>query len=214
MARRANPLPFTVGIFGPWGSGKSSFMRMWQDALAFAPEDRSFWFNPWKYDQKTAVWAAFLQSLLARVATDESVRERANRLARALTWLTLRTAAGVAAATATHGAVGRDATDSAIDAAVGSIVDQDRAFYDQLNRFELDFTETVSRWLGDCGRLFVFIDDLDRCTPDAAIEVLESLQPPVLAPNSIASYIHKGRTYLRQPSRKSGECWRPCTTSR
>lgn len=52
--------PFTISIEGPWGSGKSSFMRQ----LKLTIEDRSrdsdcVGFNAWKYDKQEELWAAF-----------------------------------------------------------------------------------------------------------------------------------------------------------
>src|SRR5512135_2311928 len=47
---QTEPLPFSVGIFGAWGSGKSSFMRLLELLIANKPEVRSIWFDPWKYD--------------------------------------------------------------------------------------------------------------------------------------------------------------------
>jgi predicted KAP-like P-loop ATPase len=59
-------LPLTVGIFGPWGSGKSSFLNICHDLL----EKREFVtvkFNPWKYDKRDEIWHALIQSLLAEL---------------------------------------------------------------------------------------------------------------------------------------------------
>jgi hypothetical protein len=169
---RAEPLPITVGVFGPWGSGKSSFLRMWHDLLAFAPENKKVLFNPWKYDQKVEVWAALIQSLLAELQAEETTREKAGRLARAATWLGLKTAVAAAAAVSTGGAVSADKVDDAITA----ITTSNAEYYRGLNRFEEDFRDLVGEYVGERGRLFVFVDDLDRCTPESAVSVLEALK--------------------------------------
>jgi predicted KAP-like P-loop ATPase len=43
--------PLTVGVFGPWGSGKTSLMRMLRQKLEGSPGDtiRTVWFTAWKY---------------------------------------------------------------------------------------------------------------------------------------------------------------------
>src|SRR5262245_58371627 len=43
--------PFTVGVFGPWGSGKSSLLRMLNERLKRDYSERfvRVWFNPWIY---------------------------------------------------------------------------------------------------------------------------------------------------------------------
>jgi len=45
-----------------------------------------------------------------------------------------------------------------------------------INRFERDFDELLREYLGKAPKLTVFIDDLDRCLPENAIVVLESLK--------------------------------------
>ncbi|GAA3199436.1 hypothetical protein GCM10010532_018800 [Dactylosporangium siamense] len=172
IVRAADVLPVTVGVFGPWGSGKSSFMRMWRDRLGFAPEDRALWFDPWKYDQKVEVWAALLHSLLAQIQTEEPAGRKAKRLAAATTWLTLRLGLGASVSALTGGLVGVED----VTAGAERIAETDAGYYRDLNRFEVDFAEAVEEYLPAGGRLFVFIDDLDRCTPAAAVSVLEAIK--------------------------------------
>lgn len=68
--------PLTIGVYGPWGSGKTSLMRMLQDRLgdlAVPPGQRSdelttpptgsvsVWFNAWRYARhEEALWRALL----------------------------------------------------------------------------------------------------------------------------------------------------------
>src|SRR5262249_50858560 len=60
-------LPLTVGIYGPWGSGKSSFLNISRAIL----RDRkvpTVSFNPWKYDQRDEVWHALIQTVLEEIS--------------------------------------------------------------------------------------------------------------------------------------------------
>jgi tetratricopeptide (TPR) repeat protein len=57
--------PFTVGIYGEWGSGKTSFLRMLDKRLrekSIAP----VWFNAWKYTNEDNIWSALLQTVLTQ----------------------------------------------------------------------------------------------------------------------------------------------------
>ena len=57
--------PLTIGVFGTWGSGKTSLMKMVQKQL---PDDFTVaWFDAWKYDKEETLWRAFLLNVLSVV---------------------------------------------------------------------------------------------------------------------------------------------------
>ena len=54
--------PLTVGVFGEWGSGKTSLMRMVMKKL---PKKCCVaWFDAWKYEREEELWRAFLLQVL------------------------------------------------------------------------------------------------------------------------------------------------------
>jgi len=63
--------PLTVGIFGGWGTGKTSLMMMVMEDLAKSESsDRKnycLWFNAWKYEREDALWRALLVSVVDKV---------------------------------------------------------------------------------------------------------------------------------------------------
>lgn len=163
------PLPFCVGIFGPWGSGKSSFMQMLQGLITKAGI-QTIWFNPWKYDTKEDLWNALIQTILDYITTrskDDVVLKKAGELALAATWLALKKA--ITALTA--GVI----TEANLEDTIARFNEKEKIFYQHINQFEDHFAEVVDRYCaGD--KLVIFIDDLDRCLPENAITVLESLK--------------------------------------
>ncbi|MCP4423982.1 MAG: hypothetical protein GY803_05790, partial [Chloroflexi bacterium] len=70
IARTAGT-PLTIGIFGPWGSGKTSLMQLTAEALEGkykAPP--AVWFNAWHYDKEEALWRALVVRVLAELRPD------------------------------------------------------------------------------------------------------------------------------------------------
>lgn len=175
-------LPLTVGIFGPWGMGKSSFMNVCRDLLR-EQNVPTIWFNPWKYDQKDEIWHALIQTVLTEIASDLEKRRAAGeepwrdrmaealatvrRLSQAAAWLLARRATGPL----TGGILAAEDVDRFQDA----LAAPNMQAYLHVNHFEEDFRDVVRSYT-DGGRLVLFVDDLDRCTQDAAITVLDSLK--------------------------------------
>jgi hypothetical protein len=171
-------LPLTIGIFGPWGTGKSSFMNICRELLT-ARGLPAITFNPWKYDQRDEIWHALIQTVLTeisrRLAEDRPGRSAAlaragatvAQLSRTAAWLMARRAAGPL----TGGLLSAGDLDSVREAWSARRAEQ----YRHVNRFEQDFREVV-QVVTDGGRLVLFIDDLDRCAPAAAVTVLDALK--------------------------------------
>jgi predicted KAP-like P-loop ATPase len=73
---QTEPLPFCVGIFGAWGSGKSSFLKMIREVIADKkPEVKCIWFNPWKYDKKEDLWNTLIQTILYSITQEAGDRD-------------------------------------------------------------------------------------------------------------------------------------------
>ncbi len=64
------PLPFCVGIFGPWGAGKTSFMQMLRSLMEDQANVQTIWFNAWKYDKKEDIWNALIQTILSSITEE------------------------------------------------------------------------------------------------------------------------------------------------
>lgn len=66
--------PLTLSIEGEWGSGKTTFMGLLQQALikdaALRSEGRvqTIWFNPWRHQTHEELWAAFALKVTEEIA--------------------------------------------------------------------------------------------------------------------------------------------------
>src|SRR5437667_302014 len=58
--------PLVLGVFGSWGSGKSSLMSMLKDAIdqestVNKRRVKTLWFNAWRYEGKEEIQPALIQ---------------------------------------------------------------------------------------------------------------------------------------------------------
>lgn len=171
--RSENRLPFTLGIYGAWGSGKTTMMNLVRLHLATDPPVKTVWFDAWKYNRKELLWNALIQVILRRIHEDDGVKPLAKSLALALATTAAKFAARTAIKIGTQGLVSDDMINDFAKQFSGVSGDN---IYDHVEGFEGKFANVVKEYVGEKGRLVVFIDDLDRCLPEGAITVLESLK--------------------------------------
>jgi Cdc6-like AAA superfamily ATPase len=76
ISLRADETPLTIGVYGPWGSGKTSFLSMVTEHLEISGA-APIWFHAWRYDQEEHLWAALLQTVLTKAPIDGGLWRRA-----------------------------------------------------------------------------------------------------------------------------------------
>ena len=171
VIRNTKP-PFTIGIFGEWGSGKTTLMNLIDSKLRSA-NDETVWFNAWKYDGKEVVWNALIQSIFFKMREqkeDEDFQKRVAKAAKNLALFAARKSIGVV----TGGMMDTKTFDGVIDALSPLTADGEQFKF--INEFEATFRGLVTDFVGESGRLVIFVDDLDRCLPETAVEVLEAIK--------------------------------------
>jgi KAP family P-loop domain len=176
---------FAVGIFGDWGSGKTTLMRAIERELQADETVVTLWFNAWRYEREEHLIVPLLDTLrevlkewAERPDRDPDLRERARRAA-----ATVSGAAGalLAGLSVTAGIPGGPSLVFDVDRAQAdwrqreeAAAQQPRSLYHAVFRA---LQQSLARFV-ECGRqrIVVFIDDLDRCLPTSALQVLESMK--------------------------------------
>ncbi|CAM2008041.1 KAP family P-loop NTPase fold protein [Acanthopleuribacter pedis] len=168
--------PFCLSLNGTWGSGKTSLMK----ALEISLEEKNYptlWFNPWEYERADDVVQCFLANLCRRAKNKWKVTaEKLGIFSLALFTSTVDAVAQVA----TNKAVSFKNVKDISDTVKNSLDERGARYDDPIKIVREDFatlTDAISQnHCSGAHPLVVFLDDLDRCLPDKALEMLEALK--------------------------------------
>lgn len=218
IIRESTP-QFAIGIFGAWGSGKTTLMhaiksalavppaaptgapvrtapqaaRTWRQRLRSAPRSPveatpqspviPVWFNAWRYEREDHLIIPLLDTLREGLATwaEQSTpgsTERSQAKAAAAT--VGRAARALAAGLSVRASL--PSVDLQIDPKdmMDAWKDSEKVANDPLSFYHATFGQMQAAIKGvtteSDRRVVIFIDDLDRCLPLNALEVLESMK--------------------------------------
>ena len=194
--------PITIGVFGEWGSGKTSLMRLTENELK-SKDTKTVWFNAWKFDKAQDLRVALIHSILKEIENDKTaskkLKDKAVGLLKRVNWLGLgRTAVTVGASLATPylailPLLSQVFSDSKKGSENLSKILPDEILKDQsegktlelIGEFEDEFKKLALEYTGEDSGLVVFIDDLDRCLPEKALDILESIKLFLNVPQTV-----------------------------
>lgn len=170
--------PVCVGVFGPWGSGKTSVAKQVQKELDAEGDVLVIYAEPWAFDPTTDPKARLIGIVLnavnAHLETSGSLtndlRDAIGRLAKRIRW---SRAVKLAARTALTAQL------PSIDDLAGVFKGDTDTPVDEpsIDGFRDDFAELMTDdALRDVQRVVVVVDDLDRCLPDTVVDVLEAIK--------------------------------------
>lgn len=177
--------PIALGVSGPWGSGKSTVLRLIESDLASrndaSAEKRILVVetDPWRYDPDVGAKAALILEVLNSLKRElgkqgdiaKDVEGTLKELARRVNWAkALKLAARSSITLQLPG----------IDD-LSSLVNESDAEGDPVARtlddFRQDFAQLLANdQLSHVQRVVVLVDDLDRCLPDTIIDTLETMR--------------------------------------
>jgi hypothetical protein len=180
VIRKSKP-QFAIGIFAGWGSGKTTLMHMIREKLS--PSDCvCVEFNAWRFESEPVLLVPLLDTIRgaleewSKKQTDRSSRKRAERAAGRLARVVRGLAAGLSGEVGVPGAlkIGFDAGKAMNAFSAGRHPTGPQSLY--VAAFE-ELSNTMEEFRkGGATRVVIFIDDLDRCLPSKALNVLESLK--------------------------------------
>jgi len=177
-------LPLTIGIYGEWGSGKSTVMWLAEQRLVKEQGVVCTTFNGWMYqgydETKAALMTKIIETLKAKRGLTSKALDKADELLKKVNWFRL-TAMGLRhlvmplAASHVTGMPPELIVPSAGD--IGSIVtttEDSPSAIQTIEGFPAQFRELLEA--AGVKTLVVFVDDLDRCLPVVVVDVLEAIK--------------------------------------
>ena len=190
-------LPASIGVYGDWGSGKSSLMYMCKERLM--EEDKKIKclvFNGWLFENYEDAKTAILGTILDEISKEKNLTKKAKDIIKGLYKSTDKfklvksilkygtdflVTGGL---NSIHGITMNQAlrtTQEKIEATeierVQSAVTNElnnKELREDIKKFQKEFTSLLEKT--KINRLVVFIDELDRCRPDTILETLEAIK--------------------------------------
>lgn len=173
--------PFTIGVFGEWGTGKTSLMKLIESNLSGQEGVHTVWFNAWRFEQEEHPIIPLIATIIRSLEKNKKLRGKAS-LIKALR----STAYGFSVKSKVNilglaeieaSLVPKDIIDHFEKLSSDPLLDRS-LYYDAFERISKLRTE-------DDPRIVVLIDDLDRCFPTLAIRLLESIKLVLSQPGFI-----------------------------
>jgi uncharacterized protein YjbI with pentapeptide repeats len=193
---------FTVGIYGGWGTGKTTLMEMIKNTLdeKYSKDVETVWFDSWRYEREEySAMVPLLRTItlslddrLERMKNSDTNGRKEQVLTKLRATFTKIGSAVIRNTTANIGLKTGGIFEAGLTFPIGNIIDDYKSEgYFISGQKRVYFHKHISEHLNEVlhkiryddkdklvydFRLVIFVDDLDRCTPDRALELLESVK--------------------------------------
>jgi hypothetical protein len=189
-----NLLPCSIGIYGDWGSGKSSLMRMVEKEYEEDSDILVIKFNGWLFegyeDAKSVLMGRIVDEIISQRKFSEKAIKYAAKLLKRVDWIKVAgSSLKYGTSFLTLGPVGiagmslADTMSNMQDVDYENYIkekqddkteDSDESLRSNIQEFHKNFEALIEETR--IKKIIVFIDDLDRCSPDTIIGTLEAIK--------------------------------------
>ena len=174
---------FTIGIHGEWGTGKTTLMNLINSKIAKLEKNEKkrkivpVWFNAWRYEREEHyATIALMKTIAYAIAEHEQFNVLSKKILRGIKIIgkeLIKTMSTTMLATN----LDVNEIEKKLDERMNFLdkFDKDTIYFDGLKQIK-DEMNKIQKEINSQYRIVVFIDDLDRCSPSNALEVLESIK--------------------------------------
>lgn len=192
--------PSTIGVYGDWGSGKSSLMQMVEKRLSdkYGNDVACIHFNGWLFegyeDAKTAFCGTILEELRKHKTIPSKVKGQITSLLKKIDGKKILMKGGsIALDVLLTGGIGSlagltvESIASTLKKKVDGIdaddirealkdfkKDNEDKKREEVKNFQKDFESILKE--SNLKRMVVFVDELDRCKPDTVLDIFEAMR--------------------------------------
>jgi hypothetical protein len=170
LANRLNDIsgPSKIAITGAYGSGKTCFLEILKRQLKEkSPKNKIIYFSAWKYESLSTPLLGFVDAVTAMVNNDSDIKNKLLKSAVKLSPSILKLLSCLP---------GVGDLPKVISEFIEKISAQGEPLDNQIKEFRELLNKHKNEICSDGGNLFVFIDELDRCRPNFAVELLETFK--------------------------------------
>ena len=164
---------FTLSINADWGYGKTTFVKMWE-AMLQSNEYKTIYFNAWGSDFVADPMMALIDGLRNGFETEDLPKEHLQKVK--AFW---KTATKLVQLVPQYRIVGEIA--EAIQEGIGECTEDNDELQKCTSIKQLVYTfrkqlSDFAKTIDEQKQLIVFVDELDRCRPDYAVQMLERIK--------------------------------------
>tara|TARA_Y100001954_G_scaffold119941_1_gene129133 strand:- start:4677 stop:6113 length:1437 start_codon:yes stop_codon:yes gene_type:complete len=191
---------FVLTLSSPWGTGKTTFMRMWKAYLEYKGYP-CVMFNAWEHDYAENPFLTFIAEMSEQLTAMggksaelegalTELKKIGKKLFPKMLSLGVKTTLGLSVdfeglgekffgddqeASEQAGAELTNALGGTLEAYAGEVLNQHASTKAMVKEFKEQLSRVVEK-VDDGKPLFFFVDELDRCKPTYAVELLEAVK--------------------------------------